>query len=207
MNKIEIHDLQELISQHYPLEVIKGLIDQVLEVSMLVKTDYPDYKNWFLETQVPGIYEHTRNIIVAHIGKRIVGFVSLKRTSEEKKICTFYIEKNFRKNKIGSILVERAIEYLETDKPLITIPLNKLNEFTRIGERYEWQITDMQENLYRVGTTEVIVNGFEREKTGLLVPSKSLKKTWNIYKIERIKQIKNTFIANLLGIKKHIIEE
>lgn len=207
MNKIEIHDLQELINQHYPLEEVKSLIDQVLELSMLVKTDYPDYKSWFLETQVPGIFDHTRNIIIAHIGKRIVGFVSLKKTCEEKKICTFYIERNFRKNKIGSILVEKAIEYLETDKPLITIPLNKLYEFTRIGERFDWQITDIQENLYRVGTAEVIVNGFEQEKTGLLVPSKSLKKTWHIYKIERIRQIKNNLIMKLLGIKNNIIEE
>lgn len=207
MNKIEIHDLQQLINQHYPLEEVKSLIDQVLELSMLVKTDYPDYKNWFLETQVPGIFDHTRNIIIAHIGKRIVGFVSLKKTPEEKKICTFYIERNFRKNKIGSILVERAIEYLETDKPLITIPLNKLYEFTRIGERFDWQITDIQENLYRIGPAEVIVNGFESEKTGLLVPSKSLKKIWHIYKIERIKQIKNDLIMKLLGIKNNIIEE
>ena len=99
MSKIEIHNLEELIKQNYPIEVVENLIHQVLTLSMQVKTEYPEYKNWFLTTQAPGIYDGTRNIIIAHIKDRIVGFVSLKKTAEEKKICTFYVEKNLEKIK------------------------------------------------------------------------------------------------------------
>ena len=147
MSKIEIHNLQELIQQNYPQETVEKMLQQILVLSMQVKQDYPDYRNWFLNTQVPGLYDNTRNIIIAHIKERIVGFVSLKKTEEEKKICTFYVEKGFRQNKIGTILVEKAIEYLEEDKPLITIPLSKLHEFIRIGERLGWQITDIKEKI------------------------------------------------------------
>lgn len=189
MPKIEIHNLQELLQQNYPLETVEKIIQSVLVLSMQVKQDYPDYRNWFLNTQVPGLYDGTRNIIVAHIKDKIVGFVSLKKTAEEKKICTFYVEKSFRRNKIGTILVEKAIEYLEEEKPLITIPLSKLHEFVRIGEKLGWEITDIKENLYRIGTPEVIVNGSQSEPSSLLVPSKSLKKTWKIYKIEKWKQL------------------
>lgn len=176
MSKIEIHDIKALIDENYPPEMIKNLLDQVLKISIIVKKDYPDYKNWYLNTQIPGLYDNTRNIIIAHIKNRIVGFVSLKKTKEEKKICTFYVEKSFRKNQIGTILVKKANEYLETDKPLITIPLNKLNEFTRIGEKYNWEISDIKENLYRLNNPEVIVNGNLEVPEEKEMIEKSLKK-------------------------------
>lgn len=195
MNKIEIHDISELINQGYPLEVLQKILNDILVISMQVKKDYPDYRNWFINTQIPGVYDGTRNIIVAHIKDRIVGFVSMKKTPSEKKICTFYVEKNYRRNQIGTILVEKAVEYLEETKPLITIPMNKLNEFIKIGNRFNWEITDIKENLYRTTTPEVIVNGVLEEKNSVVLPSKSIEKVYRIYKIEYIKQT----IKNLLN--------
>ena len=145
MAYIEIHDLNELIRQNYPQEIIEKMIQEVLYLSMIVKNDYPDYKEWYTKVQVPGLYTNERNIIIAHIKDKIVGFVSLKKTNEEKKICTFYVEKSFRRNKIGTILVERAVEFLEEDRPLITIPMDKLNEFIKIANKYNWKITDIKE--------------------------------------------------------------
>lgn len=195
MSKIEIHDIKQLIDQNYPLEIIQKLIQDVLLLSMTVKQDYPDYRSWFLNTQIPGLYDNTRNIIIAHINDKIVGFVSLKKTSTEKKICTFYVEKSFRRNKIGTILVEKAIDYLEESRPLITIPMNKLNEFIKIGNYYNWEITDIKENLYRTSTPEVIVNGTIEEKNGILLPSTSIEKVYKLYLITRIKQSILTIIS------------
>lgn len=198
MSKIEIHNIQELIKQGYPHEVIKSLLNQVLELSLLVKQDYPDYKNWYTNTQIPGIYDNTRNIIIAHINDRIVGFVSLKKTSAEKKICTFYVEKNFRKNKIGTILVEKAIEYLEESQPLITIPMDKLNDFIKISNRYNWQVTDIKENLYRATTPEVIVNGRKEIEVQKIEIPKQISKVYRIYKIEVLKNFLKISITNPL---------
>ena len=150
---------------------------------------------WFQNIQIPGIYDGTRNIIVAHINNKIVGFVSLKKTSE-KKICTFYVEKNFRRNKIGTILVEKAISYLEESRPLITIPMNKLNEFIKIGNKYNWQVTDIIENLYRINNPEVIVNGIIPDTNQSLAQEKSLQKVYKIYKITRFKQVVKTILNN-----------
>lgn len=193
MSKIEIHDIKELIESNYPPAIVEKMINEVLILSMQVKTDYPDYRNWFTTIQVPGLYDGTRNIIVAHIKDRIVGFVSLKKTAEEKKICTFYVEKNFRKNKIGTILVEKAIEYLETERPLITIPLNKLHEFTKIGEKLNWEITDIVENLYRTDIPEVIVNGYQTQNSeNIILPAyDSIPETVKQYRIHRIKKYIN----------------
>ena len=196
MAKIEIDDIQELISKGYSPEKLQKILNDVLILSLQVKDDYPDYKNWFITKQIPGIYENTRNIIIAHIDGRIVGFASLKKTQEEKKICTFYVEKSFRRNKIGTILVEKAIEFLEESRPLITIPMDKLNEFIRIANKYNWEITDIKENLYRTSTPEVIVNGIITDTNQSLAQEKSLQKVYKIYKITRFKQVVKTILNN-----------
>lgn len=189
---IEIHNIEELMKENYPPEVIEKLLMDVLVLSMKVKDDYPDYRTWYQTIQIPGIYNGTRNIIIAHIKDRIVGFISLKKTSEEKKICTFYVEKNFRRNKIGMLLAAEAVEYLEEDKPLITIPLDKLNEFAHIAAKYDWQISDIKENLYRLNNPEVIVNGELKQENLSLEKRKSLKKTYKLYKFIRLKTILST---------------
>lgn len=196
MNKVEIHNIDELIANNYPLELIQKLLNDVLILSMKVKDDYPDYKNWYQTVQVPGLYDGTRNIIIAHIADKIVGFVSLKKTPNEKKICTFYVDKSFRRNQIGMLLATKAVEYLEEDKPLITIPMDKLNDFTKIANKYGWEITDIKENLYRTTTPEVIVNGEITQTNSSLEINKSLKKTYHIYKITQIKQVILTLINN-----------
>lgn len=195
MNKIEIHDIQELLKQGYSVEYINNILNKILIFSMQVKDDYPDYRQWFQTVQIPGIYDGTRNIIVAHINDKIVGFVSLKKT-DEKKICTFYVEKNYRKNKIGALLAEKAINYLEEEKPLITIPMDKLHEFIKIASKYNWEITEIKENLYRTTTPEVIVNGsINSTQTVLQHNEKTLRKVYRIYKFKTLKK-KVLFIIN-----------
>ena len=188
MNKIEIHDIQELLKQGCSVEYINKILNKILILSIQVKDDYPDYRQWFQTVQIPGIYDETRNIIVAHINDKIVGFVSLKKT-DEKKICTFYVEKNYRKNKIGALLAEKAINYLEEEKPLITIPMDKLHEFIKIASKYNWKVTEIKENLYRTTTPEVIVNGsISTTQTILQDNEKTLKKVYRIYKMITLKK-------------------
>ena len=93
MAKIEIHNLHELIQQNYPQEIVEKMIQEVLMLSMIVKNDYPDYKEWYTKVQVPGLYTNERNIIIAHINEKIVGFVSLKKTPTEKKYAHFMWKK------------------------------------------------------------------------------------------------------------------
>lgn len=201
MNKIEINDINELIRKQYPKALIEKLLNDVLVVSLKVKEDYPDYKEWYQTKQIPGIYDNTRNIIIAHIGNRLVGFISLKKTETEKKICTFYVEKTFQKNKIGTILVEKAVTYLEEEKPLITIPMNKMKEFKRISNRYDWKITDIKENLYRTGTPEVIVNGELKDTASYQELEKTYQKIYHIYKFKTLSNLIKVFL-NKYGLEK-----
>ena len=80
---------------------------------------------------------------------------------------------------------------------MITIPLSKLNEFTKIGEKYNWEISDIKENLYRLSDPEVIVNGVIETKEKIIIPSKSMKKTWKIYKISNQQKLWKYILNNI----------
>ena len=192
---IQIKDIREMIKEGYPKETIENLLQQVLIFSLQVKKDYPDYKTWFLTKQIPGIFDSTRNLIIAHIKDRLVGFVSLKKTDTEKKICTFYVEKSFRKNKIGTILVEKAIAYLEEEKPLITIPMDKLGDFIKIGNHYGWKISDIKQGLYREDIPEVIVND-ELRQTEKYLP---IAQTYQKYRKDQFGHMIKYFFHKICG--------
>lgn len=91
--------------------------------------------------------------------------------------------------------MEKAIDYLEEEKPLITIPMDKLNEFIKIANKYNWKISDIKENLYRTTTPEVIVNGEIITTEKEIVLPKELSKVYKIYKFSLLKSFfKNLFL-------------
>lgn len=79
------------------------------------------------------------------------------------------------------------MEYLEEEKPLITIPMDKLNGFIKIGNRYNWEISDIKENLYRTGTPEVIVNGPKKIIVNESQDELTMQKVYRKYKINQLK--------------------
>ena len=54
MNKIEIEDINELIQKGYPPKKIKKMLDDILQLSLKVKEDYLDYKNWYQKNKYQG---------------------------------------------------------------------------------------------------------------------------------------------------------
>lgn len=92
--KVKYYSLKELINKNTPIEIIDKIIMEILKVTLPVKEDYPEYKNWFLNKQVKGI-SLDRDIIFAVYNNEIVGVSSIKGDSIEKKICTLYVKKMF----------------------------------------------------------------------------------------------------------------
>ena len=128
-----------------------SLIEQIACYEDEIKKYYPNYKEWFQEKMIPGILQGTRTIIGIQEKNRVIGFISLKK-EEEKKICTIFVDKENRGKGLGTILVEKGIEYLETDHPLLTIPVEIIHDYQELIRKYHWEITDSVEK-------EHIVNG------------------------------------------------
>lgn len=89
----------------------------------------------------------------------ILGLIILKKTHCEKKICTLKVDEGYQKKGIGSELILKAFDFLETDKPLITVPEEYEKAFSRILNKFGFEKTDGIQGLYRENKIEYIYNG------------------------------------------------
>ena len=149
--KVRYYSLKDLINKNTPIDILDKIIMEILKVTLPVKEDYPEYKDWFLNKQVKGI-NIDRDIIFAVYNNEIVGVSSIKGD-------TLYVKKCFRKNSIGTNLVNLSCEELETDKPLITISSNKLYDYRKIILERDWECNEVIDDLYKLNSDEYVFNG------------------------------------------------
>lgn len=113
---------------------------------------------------MPGLNDQTRRIFVASCCNSISGFVIAKKTPRERKLCTVWVKFTDRQQGIGTRLMIEAMNWLDTDFPLLTMPEDKLPEFRPLLSTLKFELTDMLPNYYRTGNTEIVFNG-ELRKT------------------------------------------
>jgi len=100
---------------------------------------YPEYMKWYYTKSIPRVLNGSGEIIFYLDGLVVAGLAILKKDIDEKKICTLMISKEYRKNGYSKELLESTFEYLETDKPVITIPSKRIEEFEPIITAYDWK--------------------------------------------------------------------
>jgi acetyltransferase, GNAT family len=92
----------------------------------------------------------------------ISGLMILKNTCDEKKICTLRVNENYQGKGIASELIQKAFDFLKTEKPLITVPEESVEVFSNIFNKYGFEKKDEIHDLYREKKIEHIYNGFFR---------------------------------------------
>lgn len=115
---------------------------------------YPKIEKWF--DRVSKEHVNRRMFFIVQDGVESVGFMILKKTSNEKKICTLFVKESHRGIGIGSELIKMAVEALETEKPIVTMPANKVNEFRGIIKKFKFRVNSLKE--YN-GRKEIVYNG------------------------------------------------
>lgn len=121
---------------------------------------YPGYLNWFYTVNLPRILTKKGDVIFYLDGLEIVSLATLKK-DDEKKICTLLVSEDYQKKGYSKQILEDSFHYLETDKPLITIPTNRLDEFKGIISAYNWKETTRTDEYY---SEEVIFNSPKKLK-------------------------------------------
>lgn len=131
--------------------------------------EYTDFRKWFLELfQKGAVLKEGREILLCECDYQLAGIAILKNDGNEKKICTLRVAKTFQRNGIGQNLMELSFEWLNEDKPLITIHDSKRQEFKKLFERYDFQLEEERKGYYRLFSTELVYNGVLPEKQFLL---------------------------------------
>ena len=135
----------------------KNFSKAILEVYLQTSYNhdqYPGYLKWFYTVNLPRIFKGEGDIIFYLDGLEIVSLTILKN-AEEKKICTLLVNEDYQNKGYSKQILENSFEYLGTDKPLITIPNKRLDEFNKIIDAYHWIETDRTDEYY---SEEIIFN-------------------------------------------------
>lgn len=130
--------------------------------------EYPDFYVWYDRLFQEDKELHSdREIIICEKEYHIAGVAILKSTKKEKKICTLRVIKPFQRQGIGRRLMEHSFEWLEDDKPLITMHKSKQYQFASLLDYYGFTLEEKQWNYYNIFSTELSYNGVLTKKDTL----------------------------------------
>lgn len=134
-------------------------IERVYEMLSPLEKEYPDFEHWFYATIVPGLRVGSRKIFVASFSDEIAGVLILK-DANEKKICTLRVLPEYRRMGVGRQLMQRAVQILNIDRPLITVSDMHLDEFKPLFAEFGFSFTAAYIDYYRQGSIEYAYNGY-----------------------------------------------
>ncbi len=121
---------------------------------------YPSFHEWYFNKVVPDVQNGNRKIVSEIRDGKIAGIAILKDTREEKKICTLRISPDFQNRGIGVRLFKKSFEILQTNKPFLTVSEEKLPEFQKIFDYFNFELTSVADGKYRNGKKEYIFNSY-----------------------------------------------
>lgn len=196
---IHYYSINSLIKSGIEQEKLEELLSKILSTTLPVKKEYPEYKDWFMHTHVPNL-GNNRDILFAIFKNEIIGVINLKYTEEEKKICTLYVKKGFRFQKVGTNLLKMAFDTLGTNKPLITISDKKIFELKKFILANHWEVSQKLDNFYTYDHDEYVFNG------SIYVPSKE-DTVFKIYDKKKNNIIRITLLTYYYSIKEIFIKK
>ena len=93
----------------------KNFSKAVNEIYLLTdynKSQYPEYYKWFFSKNIPRVINGNGDIIFYLDGLEITG-ISILKNDDEKKLCTFMVNPEYRKKGYSKLLLEDSFEYLK----------------------------------------------------------------------------------------------
>lgn len=120
---------------------------------------YPGFRFWFFGKVVPELKSKQRHIIVARRDGLLGGVAVCKRSDIERKLCTLWVRPNLRERGLASELARDAFEWLDTDRPLFTVPEEHFADFSGLVGTWGFQPSTVYQGLYRTGRAEHVFNG------------------------------------------------
>lgn len=119
---------------------------------------YPGFRAWFFGKVVPGLGKQRRIFITSDHGA-VAGLAICKRTDTERKLCTLWVNHSLRGRGIAGELAREAFDWLETQRPLFTVPDEHLAKFRGLIRSWGFAEPVAYQGLYRTARTEYVFNG------------------------------------------------
>lgn len=141
----------------------RKLIDclRVFEVIEPLEQFYPDIKHWFFNKIVPGIIAGDDLLLLAEEGTCLAGVLLAKSGTHdgEKKIRCIRVLPEYQHRGIGGSLIEQALVHLGCERPLVSVPEERIHEFSSLFvNRFGFRLSKIYCGLYRPGRLEYQFN-------------------------------------------------
>lgn len=118
---------------------------------------YPDFNNWYVNTVVPGVVSGKTHAIVAEDDQQFVGVILCR--SQNAKIQCIRVMPSYANRGIGLHLIDRALHKINQDKPVVTVPEELINDYSRIlVNRYAFDLSTVAKGKYRPKRLEYVFN-------------------------------------------------
>jgi GNAT superfamily N-acetyltransferase len=140
--------------------VSKKLMDsyRAFELTSGLDKFYPDFNNWYWNKVAPSTMVGDSEIILAEEHEQVVGVALIKRGTQPKLRC-LRVRPEYANRGIGVHLIDRSLKQLDCDKPMVTVPEEKINELSRIMvNRFSFNLMHVDKGLYRPNMLEYIFN-------------------------------------------------
>lgn len=129
------------------------------EDALFLRGSYPCFDSWLLRKVIPGIMQGERSLIIELRADRIAGFMILKHSKNERKLCTLRVRPDFESRGIGVRLFNEAFEALQTTRPLLTVSETNAPKFEMLFRYFGFSKEATYENLYVPRVRELAFNG------------------------------------------------
>lgn len=137
--KIRYLQLSQLIGERL---LFSRMVYETYNLIEFISKDYQHFSEWYWTKAVPWIFNGQMDFFLATADDtNVVGILIAKKEQTERKICTLFVKPAYSNNGIGSSLVIRAFEYLETTTPIITFTDYKLQQFESLMKKFDWKVT------------------------------------------------------------------
>lgn len=140
MKNVSCLDIQSLIANNIDTTNI------IEDISKMMLKEYPNFYEWFNNKVLPELANNTRNIVFLQRNNKIIGFLIIKNTPKEKKISNIYIKYSLFYEQYWNCLVDKAIDILEDDYPVIIISAKEIKKCVYLINDRHWYLTDRSKN-------------------------------------------------------------
>lgn len=160
----------EIIDKSSPL----SLVDRVfVRLRILLKDlylEYPFFEQWLIKVQRELINSDQRCILICSENNTldIIGLAILKRTEQERKICTLRVLDGYKRKHIGTILLRNSLLVLHDNYPLITVSGTRMKEYSPFLKKFGFKIMDKVKSIYKRGSYEYFFNVPYKHKIALM---------------------------------------
>jgi hypothetical protein len=136
----------------------RGTVEAVWTELRHLEAHYPGFRAWYWNTVVPGLSVGERKIFVSVTDDCVSGIV-IAKAGMERKICTVWVPALYRHRSIARGLMGEALEWLDMQRPLFTVPSFRLAEFHALVGELGFEHRGIVEGYYGAGRVEHVFNG------------------------------------------------